>query len=79
MRDVTEAAHVLMIASDDVLSNIVCRDPDMIRDVAAAVVSNRTNTRKHDEDCELRGGGPCYCSNLFPALKDKHRERRKDS
>ena len=60
-RDILEAAKRLMVANSYALYTIIQRDPDMIRDVAAAVVSARTETRQHNEDCELRGNGPCYC------------------
>lgn len=61
MRDVLATATTLMNANFADLNTIIRRDPDMIRDVAAALVNARADTRKHNEDCELRGGGPCYC------------------
>lgn len=38
-RDISAAAHRLMVADDSTLDLIVARDPDMIRDVAAALAS----------------------------------------
>jgi len=40
-RDTTAAASSLMYADDLRLQTIVCHDPDMIRDVAAALIFER--------------------------------------
>lgn len=64
MRDISAAAKTLMAAGDKTLGVIAAHDPDAIRDVAAALVGKAE--RPHNEDCELRGGGPCYCDAWRP-------------
>lgn len=77
MRDIVEATKRLSGSSDTDLATIVQRDPDMIRDVAGALVKYLlVPEREHDEDCELRGGGPCYCGHQ---PEDEHCEACNDS
>lgn len=68
MRDTTAAAKSLMEADNDWLREVALRDPDMIRDVAAALIHARSPLpeRRHHADCELRGMPVCYCDQDQP-------------